>query len=301
MDVIHAHAMFFCAIPAVIIGKKLNVPVVYEIRSLWEERNKEKFKGSMSARLQYRVIRIIESYSMKKSSAVVVINKGLQENLIDRGIDEEKITIVQNGVNIKFIENQKLKFTKSTNPEYLNIGYIGSLSPIEGLDNLINIVIKMNQKATHSKKIRLLIYGSGVYKEILVRIAKNDENIQFKGSLKREDIYKAYEEIDVIVNPRIKSKLTDSVTPLKPLEAMCFEKPVIASNVGGMKELIDHNVTGFLFDAERPAEINQLLNSFVGLSEKKLEKVVSEALEYVKNERSWDSNALIYKKVYSGL
>tara|TARA_B110000285_G_C15129019_1_gene622217 strand:- start:1112 stop:2338 length:1227 start_codon:yes stop_codon:yes gene_type:complete len=297
VDVIHAHAMFFCAIPSIIIAKKLKIPVVYEIRSLWEERGKEKNK--IISRFQYYIIRSIESYSMRKANAVVVINKGLEENIIKRGIKKEKITIVKNGVNSNFINEQSEKITDVLQKDYLNIGYIGSLSPIEGLDNLIKTVIKMNKEKVHSKKFRLLIYGDGISKKDLMKVAANNEYINFMGRVNRQEIYKAYEQIEIIVNPRIKNKLTDSVTPLKPLEAMCFRKPVIVSNVGGMKELIQHNETGILYNAKKPFELESAILEYINLPTNKKKLLIDNAFNYVQSERNWMKNSETYIKLYN--
>jgi glycogen(starch) synthase len=105
--------------------------------------------------------------------------------------------------------------------------------------------------------------------------------------------------IDVIVNPRIKSKITDTVTPLKPLEAMAYSKLVIASDVGGMKELIEHNKTGLLFKADDLTELEKCVSNVIlkGVPT----KIVSDAKDYVKKNKSWLQNAQKYKTYYEEL
>jgi glycogen(starch) synthase len=300
-DIIHSHAMFFCGIPSFFVARKLNIPHVYEVRSLWEERKKDANSKSLFVKLEYKVLRFLETYTMKKSNHVIAINENLRLDIIKRGINPKKISVIPNAVNIDFIESQKTKKNdKSINDSSFVIGYIGSISPIEGLDNLVKVVKRLNAK---NNDIKLFIYGSGKEDEItkLRGVISEDNNIQLKGSIVRADIYKAYNEVSIIVNPRVKSKLTDSVTPLKPLEAMGFEKIVIASDVGGMKELIENNKTGFLYPSEDIQALEDVIEKVHKLKENDLLEIKSNALKYVREHRSWDANAKLYYSIYRKL
>ena len=80
------------------------------------------------------------------------------------------------------------------------------------------------------------------------------------GYLGEDEITKVYNSVDVIVNPRKQSKLTDTVTPLKPLEAMAWRKLVITSSVRGMQELVKHRDTGLVFKTDELESIVSILN-----------------------------------------
>ena len=105
--------------------------------------------------------------------------------------------------------------------------------------------------------------------------------------------------IDVVVNPRLKSKISDTVTPLKPLEAMAYSKLVIASDVGGMKELIEHDKTGLLFDSGDVNKLEECISKVIksGIPE----HIVTQAKYYTLKNKSWLSNAQKYKTYYEGL
>jgi len=291
-DVIHAHATFFCGLAAKYASLRLGVPCVYEVRSLWEERRK-KLSTSLFEKIQLASITFIETLTMKLSTNVIAINKNLYENLLNRNIKKEKLHIVANAVNLNIIKDTK------TDNKKLVFGYIGSISPIEGLDLLIETFNDLEKEGNFDNK--LLIYGSGTELPKLEQIIKdnNIKNVELKGHVKSEDIYTAYKTIDVIVNPRKKSKIADTVTPLKPLEAMGNKKLVLASDVGGMKELIENEKTGYLFKADDKEDLKKYLLKINedGISD----KFIEDAYNYVKNEKSWLANGEKYKNIYLDL
>ena len=97
---------------------------------------------------------------------------------------------------------------------------------------------------------KLIFYGDGIERKNLELLALNNPLIQFKGSFLPSQVSQVYSNVDIVVNPRISNFLTNSVTPLKPLEAMAYKKLVLASDVGGMKELVEDGETGLIFKSD---------------------------------------------------
>lgn len=311
-DILHAHATFFCGIAAFKAAKKHGIPYVYEVRSLWEERALQRNKN-MLTKLSTSSLRFLETKAMLLADHVVVINQNLYDNIVARGIDKRKVSIIPNAVNSTYIQKLTENLTTSTNSSKkeenffksnpITLGYIGTVSPIEGLDLLIKAVEKVNN-ATGREHFILKIFGNGIMlQELKSFVAKNDfKSTHFMGSLEPQRIPEAYNEIDIIVNPRIKSKLTDSVTPLKPLEAMAYRKLVIGSDVGGIKELVKDKETGLLFEADKPSSLYDLL---IFIAQHYPNEITSTIIEngqaFVKKNRSWLSNAKKYKAVYQDI
>ena len=290
-QILHAHATFFCGIAAVFLGRKHNIPVVYELRSLWEEREKKEAK-SIFAKLQPLLITSIETYVMKKANLVIAINKNLELNINQRGIQNTKI--VANAVNTSLVKPSDL--TASNKP--ISFGYIGSISAIEGLDLMARVWGNLEKKGVEN---HFHVYGTGAYYKNLKALIKELHLKQFHlhGPVKPSEISTAFNNVDVIINPRIKSKITDTVTPLKPLEAMAYSKLVIASDVGGMKELIEHTNTGLLFKADDLNELEKCVSNI--LSNGIPSAIVSNAKDYVSKNKSWLQNAEKYKTYYEEL
>ena len=285
IDVIHAHAMFFCAFAAQFAGCLLNKPVVYEIRSLWEERYK---KNSFINYMIFSFVTVLETFSMLFANHIVVINDNLKSQLQKRlFLMRKKMTVVENAIDLDRVKISKL------NKNNFVFGYIGTLSPIEGLDLLI--------KAFNNLKIKnkLLIFGDGIELEKLKKLANGNNNIEFKGKVSSDEISKAYDQVDVIINPRIKSYLTDTVTPLKPLEAMAYKKLVLVSDVGGMKELVKNEFNGIVFNSDSYKEIKNVIIDVINRND--LDKIIENGYMYIKEERNWKMNAEKYYTIYKNL
>ena len=288
VQLVHAHAMFFCAIAALITSFRLKIPMAYEVRSLWEERYKRK---NIFKHVIFSIITYLETFSMYYSDRIVVINNALKDNISKRYFLKNKIiSIVPNAVdvsNIKIIEKKN---------KDLVFAYIGTLSPIEGLDLLIKV---FNQLHADGLTNKLIFYGDGIERKNLELLALNNPLIQFKGSFLPSQVSQVYSNVDIVVNPRISNLLTNSVTPLKPLEAMAYRKLVIASDVGGMHELINNEKTGFLFKAESESALKKIIIDV--LRNKKINVVIDNAHNEILENRNWQLNSHKYTKIYNDL
>ena len=285
VDIIHAHAMFFCALAGKYSSLKLKKPFVYEVRSLWEER----YKSSFFNKIIFSFVTILETISMKLSDILVVINDNLRNTLSERFLlKKKKMFVVKNAVNISRVK--QIKIDRNS----LVFGYVGTISPIEGLDLLINAFNNLYSKSFSNK---LIIYGDGIAYANLKNLSKNNPLIQFKGKFNQSQIAEVYSTIDVVINPRISNYLTNSVTPLKPLEAMAYKKLVLASDVGGMKELIEHNKTGYIFKADSIKSIEKIVCDVVNANNHN--HIIEAAYEDIVENRNWDKNATIYLDIYN--
>src|SRR3989338_4060258 len=114
-----------------------------------------------------------------------------------------------------------------------------------------------------NKDFKFLLVGGGQEEAGLKELVKElnlQEHVIFSGRVKHDDINKYYSVVDMLVYPRISKRITELVTPLKPLEAMALQKIVVASDVGGLKELIEDQVTGLLFKAGDIEDLAQKCN-----------------------------------------
>ena len=106
-----------------------------------------------------------------------------------------------------------------------------------------------------------------------------------------------YAIIDVLAYPRFPMRLTELVTPLKPLEAMAMCKTLVASDVGGHKELIQHNKTGMLFKAGDLEELTASLDKILG--DAKLRSLLEEqGRAWVRENKTWDKTTSVYEEIY---
>lgn len=306
-DVIHAHSPALNGLAALKAGRKSGLPVVYEIRAFWEDAAVD--HGTCKEDdLRYRLTRKMETHVVKNASAVTTICEGLRGDLISRGFDESKFTVIPNAVNIEQFDvitpedkagNAELAQTLKLEGCQV-LGFLGSFYAYEGLDLAIAAMPAVLAKNPNA---RLLLVGGGPQEQNLkqqVTLLGLEGKVIFTGRVPHSEVGKYYSLVDLLVYPRKPMRLTDLVTPLKPLEAMAQGKPVIASDVGGHKELIEDNKTGFLFKA---GDVEQLGERLVELlaDEAKLKNVLVHGRDYVEDVRNWRNSVSNYLPLYEKL
>lgn len=298
-DIIHAHSPSLNGMPALKAGRKFGISVVYEARAFWEDAaiDHGTFKeGSF----KYKVSRFLETRLFKDVDAVFTICEGLKNEIMSRGISDEKIAIIPNCVDAEAFS--PLEYDSAVAERYelkdkIVYGFIGSFYHYEGLDLLIDAFPKVLEKV---KDAKLLLVGGGPEKENLIEKARAMNllrHIVFTGKVPHEEVKKYYSVIDVLVYPRKSMRLTELVTPLKPLEAMAMGKIVVGSDVGGIKELVTHNHDGFLFKAGDIEDLSGLLIQLASDKES-LNEISKSAMETVHSKHNWKSAVSRYLPIY---
>ncbi len=302
-DILHAHSPVLGALAALRVGRRHRLPVLYEIRAFWEDAAVANGTG-IDGSIKFRATRAIETWAVRRADAVAVICNGLRTDLLSRGIASEKITVSPNGVDMAMFGNPKPRDKGLTAKLGLIggdvIGFIGSLYDYEGVDDLI---AAMPAILSTRPDAQLLLVGGGPMESALRAQATASpaaSHIHFAGRVPHGEVARYYSVIDVLAYPRKKMRLTDLVTPLKPLEAMAQGKLVAASGVGGHRELIEDGVTGTLFAADDPAAIaGALIGLLADRSDWDRRRLA--AREFVERDRNWSSNISRYEPVYRKL
>jgi PEP-CTERM/exosortase A-associated glycosyltransferase len=302
-DVLHAHSPSLNAIAALRAGKKFGVPVVYEVRAFWEDAAVD-HGTSRESGLRYRATRALETYALKRADAVTTICEGLRKDIVGRGIPADKVTVIPNAVDIdKFAvggsADLQLKEKLGLQGARL-IGFIGSFYAYEGLDILLRALPRM---AARLPELRVLLVGGGPQDAPLRRLAQElgiADKVVFTGRVPHEQVQQYYDLLDVLVYPRLSMRLTDLVTPLKPLEAMAQGRILAASDVGGHLELIADGKTGVLFKADDPASLADKVGSLLQ-AQQHWPALRAAGREYVETERNWPASVARYKSIYARL
>jgi PEP-CTERM/exosortase A-associated glycosyltransferase len=302
-DVIHAHSPVLDAVPAIHVGRKLGIPVVYEIRAFWEDAAVDHGTTRENS-LRYKLTRALETWAVKRADAVTVICEGLRSDLVARGISPSKITVIPNAVDIdKFSVGGKpdaeLKMKLGLGTSRV-LGFIGSFYAYEGLDLLIAALPAIVKQMPD---VKVLLVGGGpqdtALKQLVMALDLKDR-VVFTGRVPHDEVNRYYDLIDVLVYARHPMRLTELVTPLKPLEAMAQGRLMVASDVGGHKELIQDGKTGVLF---RAGNVGDLASKVVALLkyEQGWDSMKRNGRQFVESERNWAASVARYRGVYGGL
>ncbi len=302
-DILHAHSPVLDAFPALRTGRRLGIPVVYEVRAFWEDAAAS-HGNSPENGPRYRLTKAMETRALRRADAVTTICQGLRQDMIGRGIAADRITVIPNAVDISAFPGdgrpdpalaEKLGLSGTS-----VLGFIGSFYGYEGLHVLLEAMPRI---LAARDDVRLLLVGGGPEEERLKAQADRlglGGAVLFTGRVPHDQVQRYYDLVNLLVYPRTRIRLTELVTPLKPLEAMAQNKIVVASDIGGHRELIRDGNTGILFEADNAAALAQTvlhtLENRDGWAEQR-----RRARRYVEAERSWSASVARYQPVYERL
>ena len=302
-DAIHAHSPVLNAIPALRVGKRLGIPVFYEVRAFWEDAAVD-HGTTTEGSLRYRATRALETRALKQAAHVFTICEGLRGDIVARGIPPSKVTVIPNAVAIDDFEpggapdaalQQRLGLAGAT-----VLGFIGSFYAYEGLDLLLDALPALLQRRP---ELRVLLVGGGPQDAALKAQAQAlgvADKVVFTGRVPHDQVQRYYDLIDVLAYPRRSMRLTELVTPLKPLEAMAQGRLLVASDVGGHRELIRHGETGWLFEAGSAAALTDTVDQLLA-RRAQWANLRAAGRRFVERERNWAASVARYRPVYEGL
>lgn len=240
IDIVHTHAEnsnLYGRIAAKLAG---SVKLVTTVHSFYKDTLRDRYKSSCTRDIIYKQ----DLWTARFCDKIIAVGEKLKERLIKDGISKEKIKVIHNGININGygIDKEDLDSIRKgldIAPGDFVVGTAGRLSPVKNLQMLLHSAGEIKDKGG---RIRFLIIGDGPARNYLETMARElgiQKDIIFAGW--RMDLSRILSVIDIFV-------LCSSVEGMSfaILEAMAFEKPVIATDVGCNSEVIKDGVTGFL-------------------------------------------------------
>lgn len=299
-DIIHAHSPVLNAFPALAVGRATGIPVVYEVRAFWEDAAVDQGTAREWGP-RYRATRALETRALRQADAVTTICEGLRGDMLKRGIPAGKITVIPNAVDPSRFHAMATADTGLLQEHGLTrgytLGFAGSFYAYEGIEIVLHA---MPQVLRAIPQARLLLLGGGPQDADLRALAANlglEHAVHFTGRVPHGDMTRYYDAMDVMVYPRVSRRLTELVTPLKPLEAMAMGKLVVASDVGGHRELIRDGHNGHLFPAQSDEALAHCLIKLLNTPET-WDEVIANGREYVASERNWAASVERYRAIY---
>jgi PEP-CTERM/exosortase A-associated glycosyltransferase len=302
-DLVHAHSPAINGVAAVRAARAAGVPVTYEIRAFWEDAAVD-HGTSREGGLRYRATRALEEWVLRRVDAVFTICEGLRADLVARGLPASLITVIPNAVDAEHFQfglpRDRALAEQLGIGDRPVLGFIGSFYAYEGL---VDLVRALPTVVARRPELRVLLVGGGpCHAEVaaLVRALGLGGNVILTGRVPHAEVDRYYTLVDVFCYPRRPMRLTELVTPLKPLEAMAQGRLVLASDVGGHRELIRHGDNGWLFEAGAPTALADGILAAFAASERWPELRMA-GRRYVETERNWPRSVAGYAPVYERL
>ncbi|MCT1590084.1 glycosyltransferase family 4 protein [Kocuria palustris] len=300
--ILHGASNHWNGLATVATAHRLGIPSIYEVRGLWEvtrgSRDFEWAKGGM-----YRFMARMEADAAANATHVLAITQALKDELINRGVDGDKITVVPNAVDAERFTPQprdaeleaQLGFQGKT-----VIGYIGSVLDYEGLGLLIDAAERMRSQRDD---FVVMIVGDGAELERFrseVEERELRDVVRFLGRVPHEDVERYYSLVDIAPFPRLPLPVCEMVSPLKPFEALAMGKAIVASDVAALAEIVQPNVTGLL---HRKGDVDDLTAKLTELVERPelRQQLSSNGLTWVRENRQWPDMAQRVSAIYESL
>jgi PEP-CTERM/exosortase A-associated glycosyltransferase len=302
-DILHAHSPVLNVLPALRVGRRMGIPVVYEVRAFWEDAAVD-HGDTTEGSLRYRLTHWVETWALRRARHVFTICEGLRSDIVARGIPTTKVTVIPNAVDLEAFEPggqpvAALKARLGLQGASV-IGFIGSFYAYEGLDLLLEALPGI---LARRPDVRVLLVGGGpeeaAIKAQALRLGLADK-VVFTGRVPHHQVQLYYDLVDVLTYPRHSMRLTELVTPLKPLEAMAQGRVLVASDVGGHKELIRHGETGMLFKAGSSDALAQAVVDMLAARER-WPAMREAGRRFVEEQRNWTASVANYHSAYTHL
>ncbi len=296
---IHAHSPGRIGLVGIAAARASGRPCLYEVRGLWEDAAVDRGKYGATAP-QYRATRGLETFVLRHADAVAALGRPLRDEIIARGVPSARVFTVENGVDVEqfsprpaaaeWIERYRLAGA-------FVVGYVGYFYRYEGVDVLMQAFAQVRRRIPHAK---LLLVGEGDMAAELRAMAQELEitpSVIFAGAVPHDAVAAHHALCDVVVYPRRRSRNTELMTPLKPLEAMAMGRSVVVSDVGGLVEVAGDAAA--VFRADDP---DDLAATLIELGESREERLVWQTKgRQWSMQRTWSERVVSYLSVYERL
>jgi glycosyltransferase involved in cell wall biosynthesis len=303
--VLHAASNYSNAVLALALRDATSLPVVYEVRGFWEDTWLSRHAASaadLSASDSYQRSRALETYCMRQADLVVTLGEAMRDEIVARGIGDDKVIIVPNGVSQEFLQPlpdpARLREELGIKDDEFVVGEVSTLVAHEGIGTLLEAVAILNDRG---RKTRALLVGDGPERAALERqAAALGLDAIFTGRVPMARVREYHAVLDVFVVPRTPDRVCQLVTPLKPVEAMASGLAVVVSAVRALGEIVHDKATGMQVPPLDPGALADCLQQLAAAPELR-RKLGDNAREWVARDRTWEHNAARYRAAYDRL
>ncbi|WP_136088627.1 glycosyltransferase family 4 protein [Auritidibacter ignavus] len=286
------------------VAEVLNIPWVYEVRGMLADTWASTRDRSAMESDYYGLFTDREAEAASASDGLVTLGTQMKNRLEMLGVDTDRVVLSPNAIRGQFLcppsSTQKARETLGFDPKWDIIGTVSSLVPYEGLDTVLRVARIL--RADHPT-LRVLLVGDGTARPGLLRLAEQlgvADIVIAPGRVPREQAVLYHQAMDIFLVPRLDTSVTRTVTPMKSVEASASGKPVVASDLPALAELVDHGVTGILVPANNSRAWAEALERLLDSPEQR--QAMGEAgRAWALKERTWAANEAKYTSLYKRL
>lgn len=298
IGLVHAATNFWTGLPAAIAARRLGLPFVYEVRSFWSITRDAREPG-FSTSPQGRRDDALETMVLAMADQVLTLNAAMRDRIVEMGVNRDRVTLIPNCVGPERFEprltEDALRSHFEIEPDEILIGYMGAMLGYEGIDLLVAAVAPLIRE---NDRIRLLIVGAEAANRTQPGTIEYDlerqiealdlgAHIRLVDRVPPDTARAFYALLDICAYPRRAFEVCELVSPLKPLEAMAMGKTVICSSVRALRDIVEDESTGLIFEKDDIDDLRATLRRAVE-DEALRARLGETARHFVRKERSWE-------------
>lgn len=295
VDILHAHWSIPSGFSTLIVGKLLKIPCVITMHGGDVYYNPK--QGYIFPKIWY--IRPILKQILKNADLLTAISEDCKSHAIRAGAPQEKIAIINNGTDTErfkpFINEEVRKIQKKYDIKKESIFICRQLIPRKGVRFAIEAMPLILNKFPETK---LLIAGDGIERpklEDIINKLRLQNNVFLLGWIPNKDLPKFYNACSISVIPSLEEGFG-----IPAVESMACETPVVASDAGGLPEIVINEYTGLIVPK---GDVETLANAIIRLFESPelTERLGKNGREFVLKNFSWDKTAKEFITRYEGM
>ncbi len=264
--VVGTSPQLFTTCAAYLVSRYKRVPFVFELRDLWPESIRA--VGAIEDSTVIRWLERLELFLYRKAAGVVTVTHAFRRNLIERGINSEKIAVIMNGVDVTRLRPQPKDadlVTRYGLEGKFVAGYVGTHGLAHALETLLEAADRLR---THpnGERIRFLFLGDGAKKQALMERARalRLDNVVFIDTVPKSEVPRYWSLLDVAVIHLKRTELFTMVIPSKLFECMAMGIPVLHGVAGESTEIVEREGVGLVFEPENTDQLCQGLLRLLG-------------------------------------
>ncbi|QCU78353.1 glycosyltransferase [Citricoccus sp. SGAir0253] len=301
---LHTTTHFTNALVVRAVAAAYGIPWVYEVRGQLADTWAAAHGPGAADSQRYRRFVAREAEVARSADGVVTLGEGMRRRLVEAGVEAARISVCPNAVDERFLAEptprDEARARLGLDPADLVVGTVSSLVDYEGLHLLVRAVARL---APAYPRLRLHVVGDGVSRprlEVLARQLGIGDRCAFPGRVDRSEAPVHHAALDVFVVPRRDLPVTRTVTPMKSVEASAVGRPVVASRLPALEELVQEGRTGLLFEPESEQDLARALRRLLD-DPAEAARFGAAGRQWVRETRTWARNAETYARLYDGL
>jgi glycosyltransferase involved in cell wall biosynthesis len=298
-SLVHASSFYVTGLAAASAARRLGLPFIYEMRGL-EDLMRVSLDPHFTDTDRYRFLEHVETEVCLEADKVLVITEALRREMARRGVPEERMVVLPNGVHVA-------DFAPRERDAHLEaelgvqgvpvIGYAGGLVHYEGLELLFEAAARLKAAGV---AFRVVVVGDGPHERVLRAEAERlrlGDVVTFTGRVAHDVVQRYLSLFDITPFPRLPLPVCELISPMKPFEAMAMRKAVVVSSVDALTEIVADERTGLVFAKGDADSLAATLRRLIDDPDLRA-RLGSAGYEWVRTERDWSTVTQVADEAY---